>query len=289
MISLFAPSVVVGVGVALALWVARGMRPDLEARILLVATAAVTAGVVVASWILSLGFLAHLPAGEYLFGWCREPLGAHAPLPAAIGIPSVIIAVGLSARCVRVVVMWHRVRENHRGGVEIVDAPRPLAYAVPGRGGLIIVSRALVQLLEDRERSAVLAHEAAHVRHRHDRFLLVAALGSAVGLGGVLGKPLRHACERWADEEAARHVGSRKAVARALGRTALAGSPPDLLRPAMGEVGVIGRIRALNAAPPSTRPLAALLAVVALVVVVLPATGVQVHHAAKVALAVCGG
>lgn len=288
MIAVFAPSVAVGAGVAAALWVVRGVRPDLVARILVVTTAAIMTGVVAASWILSLGFLAHLPVGESVLAWCREPLGAHAPLPAVVGVPSVVMAAVLTTRCVRVVVNWRRISENDRGGVEIVESPQPIAYAVPGRGGLIVVSCGLLELLGHAERRAVLAHEAAHVRHRHDRYLVVAALASAVGLGPILGERLRHACERWADEEAASHVGSRETVARALGRTALASTAPDLLRPAIAATGVTERIRALVTAPPAHRRFPALLPGLTLGILVLPATGVQLHHAAEVALAVCG-
>jgi hypothetical protein len=56
---------------------------------------------------------------------------------------------------------------------------------------------------------------------------------------------VRIATERWADEEAAREIGDRPTVARAVARAALVGTDAPGSGLAMGDVGVIERVEAL--------------------------------------------
>ncbi|MFD0515724.1 M56 family metallopeptidase [Streptomyces aureus] len=106
----------------------------------------------------------------------------------------------------------------------VLDDETPQAFALPGVPGRIVVSRGMLRCLGDGEREALLAHERAHLRRRHHLFQAVWRLTAAVN---PLLQPLAEAggfvLERWADEEAAAHVGSRTVVARAVGRAA---SPP---------------------------------------------------------------
>ncbi|NLU67821.1 M56 family metallopeptidase [Streptomyces sp. HNM0574] len=95
---------------------------------------------------------------------------------------------------------------------------------VPGRGraGRVVVSTGMLRSLAGDERRALIAHERAHLGARHHRFLLASQLAARAN---PLLRPLRDAvaysAERWADEEAARAVGDRKVVARAVGKAAL--------------------------------------------------------------------
>lgn len=138
-----------------------------------------------------------------------------------------------------------------------VDDEEPHAYAIGGRHPRIVISRGLLRGLSVAERRAVVAHESAHVRLRHDVHLRILRLAAALNPlirpfvpAGVL------AVERWADEETAAHLGDRPLVARTLVRAALAGvgagrQPRGALAHASGDV--TRRVAALMQAPPRQR------------------------------------
>lgn len=102
----------------------------------------------------------------------------------------------------------------------VIDHPSRQAYAVPGRPGRIIVSSGLLRSLDASQRRAVLAHERAHLAHRHHLHHALAHLAAAAN-------PLLHrlpasvglSTERWADESAAATC-RRDTVADALTHTA---------------------------------------------------------------------
>jgi hypothetical protein len=119
-----------------------------------------------------------------------------------------------------------------------------------------VVTTALLDRLRPAERRALFAHERAHLAARHDRFLLTVQL--AARANPVL-RPLRTAvaytAERWADEEAARAVGSRRTVARAIGTAALVsrGTPAPTLAGLAAPGPVPRRVAALLGPPPAVR------------------------------------
>jgi Peptidase family M48 len=57
-------------------------------------------------------------------------------------------------------------------GALVVDHPAAAAYCVPGLRSAIVISAGALDLLDDDELAAVLAHERAHLRARHDLVLL---------------------------------------------------------------------------------------------------------------------
>jgi hypothetical protein len=57
-------------------------------------------------------------------------------------------------------------------GVLVVDHPAAAAYCVPGLRSAIVISAGTLALLDQAELAAVLAHERAHLRARHDLVLL---------------------------------------------------------------------------------------------------------------------
>jgi beta-lactamase regulating signal transducer with metallopeptidase domain len=57
-------------------------------------------------------------------------------------------------------------------GALVVDHPAATAYCLPGRRSAIVISAGTLDLLDTDELAAVLAHERAHVRERHDLVLL---------------------------------------------------------------------------------------------------------------------
>lgn len=66
-------------------------------------------------------------------------------------------------------------------GVRVLDHPGAAAYCVPGLRSQVVISAGAMELLSEDELAAVLAHEAAHARERHDLVLLpFGALGRAL-------------------------------------------------------------------------------------------------------------
>ncbi|ETK33047.1 peptidase M48 Ste24p [Microbispora sp. ATCC PTA-5024] len=57
-------------------------------------------------------------------------------------------------------------------GVRVVDFPAAAAYCLPGLKSQVVISDGTLSLLSSAELEAVLAHESAHVRERHDLVLL---------------------------------------------------------------------------------------------------------------------
>ncbi|GAA5164522.1 M56 family metallopeptidase [Ornithinimicrobium tianjinense] len=61
--------------------------------------------------------------------------------------------------------------DPRREKVSVLPQPGPTAYCLPGRHDRIVVSRAVLERLGDDELGAVLEHEHAHLRQRHDLLL----------------------------------------------------------------------------------------------------------------------
>jgi Zn-dependent protease with chaperone function len=141
---------------------------------------------------------------------------------------------------------------------------------------------------------AVLGHEQAH-RARHDplrRFL--ASLAFAFHLPGVaraIELELARAQEMAADDDAARMVGSRARVARALVALTRARRREPSLGLAFAELDVEARVRCLLEPRPasSTPGPGALLVALAAALVLIAITAETVHHAVELVLGVLGG
>jgi len=62
--------------------------------------------------------------------------------------------------------------ERHRAfdidGLRVLDGALPLAYCVPGRSPRVVLTGGALDALDERQTAAVLAHEQAHLRHRHE-------------------------------------------------------------------------------------------------------------------------
>jgi Peptidase family M48 len=59
-------------------------------------------------------------------------------------------------------------RELGPENLRVLDGPLPLAYCVPGREPRVVLSHGVLQVLDREQIDAVLAHEQAHLRHRHE-------------------------------------------------------------------------------------------------------------------------
>ena len=62
--------------------------------------------------------------------------------------------------------------------IVVLDAPAVAAYSLAGRRPTVVVTSGAMEILTDRQLSAVLAHEQAHLRARHHRWQLAAALAA---------------------------------------------------------------------------------------------------------------
>lgn len=166
-----------------------------------------------------------------------------------------------------------------RRQLTVLDDPVPDAYAMPGLPGKIVVTAGMLEALDDRERQVLLAHERAHLAGAHFAFTALAQLAAAANpLLRPLASAVRFSVERWADEHAARITGDRRLVARTIAKAALlaqghAGTPSAALGMAAGSLRGAGpiprRVAALLAAPPRRHPLL----LVAMLTVLLLATG----------------
>lgn len=95
----------------------------------------------------------------------------------------------------------------------------PYAYALPGGDrDRVVVIPALPACLEPAERRALFAHERAHLAALHHRLLVAVRLARANPFLRPLRTAVSYTAERWADEDAAHTVGSRRVVARAMAR-----------------------------------------------------------------------
>lgn len=256
-------------------WAARRMPPKTATRLLLAAglTCAVTSLVSLA--LLAATLVGQLPEVASAGAWSGAELHRHDPVsPITAGLAGaalLVLVLVVAWTAVRGVRALRRARRTCRdlggsGRLVVLDRPEAEAFAIPaGRDGQgrIVLSTGLLRILDAAERRVLLAHETAHLRHRHYRHRALATLIAAADpLLGTLPGAVHHLTERWADEEAATAVADRKVAARALARAALA------TRPASGPPGfggavlcfhrddVSGRIRALLAGAPPHRPLA---------------------------------
>jgi Zn-dependent protease with chaperone function len=163
-------------------------------------------------------------------------------------------------------------------GALVVDSPAAAAYCVPGIRSRIVISAGTLALLDAAELAAVLAHERAHVRARHDLVLLpFSALGRAFPRSRLVGRA--HATvallvEMLADDRALRHRPARE-LATALLRVGASGAghaPSGTLAAVAAPDGeTVARVARLLAPAPRLRaPVLALIWSTAAVLVAVP-------------------
>ncbi|MFJ2395938.1 M56 family metallopeptidase [Streptomyces sp. NPDC087843] len=174
---------------------------------------------------------AQLPGNPLPDGWSDPEVRAAVPYDEIAGKAAIPALVVVLAVCARTLWRHHRIARRARRAlaglpgstVVVLPEEKPYAYALPGRPrGRVVVTTALLRGLIPPERRALFAHERAHLTARHHRYLLAVRLAARAN---PFLRPLRTAVtyttERWADEDAARSVGSRRVVARAIGKAAL--------------------------------------------------------------------
>jgi Zn-dependent protease with chaperone function len=136
----------------------------------------------------------------------------------------------------------HPTRPMAASGLRILHVDQPLAYCLPGVRSRVVVSEGTLTTLADTEVAAILTHERAHLRARHDLVLeaftaVHAAFPRLVRSANALGA-VQLLVELLADDAAVRATGrtplARALVACASGRTPAcalaAGGPSTVLR-----------------------------------------------------------
>ncbi|MFJ7146983.1 M56 family metallopeptidase [Streptomyces sp. NPDC100445] len=209
---------------------------------------------------------AQLPGNPLPDGWSDPEVREAVPCDRFAGKAAIPALVAVTVTCART--LWRRGslrRRAHRAlaglpgrsEVAVLADDTPYAYALPGgERHRIVVTTGLLAGLAPAERRALFAHERAHLTANHHRFLLAVRL--AADANPFL-RPLRTAVaytvERWADEEAARIVGDRRTVARAIGKAALVsrGNPWPTLAGFAVPGPVPRRVAALLEPAPATR------------------------------------
>lgn len=272
----------------------RRLHPSVRSRALAVATAALPLAVGAAVATLAVGFLSGVPGVAERISWCRPLARTHDKVPAWLGIPALAALAAMTTAAIKAYLDARRTvfaDTQGQGEVRVVEDDRPDAYAVAGHPGHIVISSGMLRILDGRERAVLLAHERAHLRNRHHRYLLLARVSAAaVPMARLVTRRLRLAVECWADEDAAVEVGDRRLVARTLIRAALARtafSRDAGLR--LGELGVPARVEALLGSPPVPLPgpSATLLALPGTAAALATTSAVQVHHLLGFAWHVC--
>jgi beta-lactamase regulating signal transducer with metallopeptidase domain len=246
--------------------VGRMLPPRLAVPLLtgLALTVALCTGIALSAWaILVFAQLGPLP---HIGHWSASVLRARAGVPIGLGVLAFVVVVVLlgaaivrAARSIRTLVQATRASRAMTpvdGNLVVIDDDALTAYAVGGWRGRIVVSRSMLAALSPDERRVVLAHEDAHLRHRHHLYLHLAALAAAAN---PLVRPTRAAIalgvERWADEDAATEMHDREATARGLASAALALAQHrrGLGALAAADSAVAHRVRALLAPAPAPR------------------------------------
>ncbi|GAA3367642.1 M56 family metallopeptidase [Streptomyces sannanensis] len=183
---------------------------------------------------------AQLPGNPLPDSWSDPEVRKAVPYDEVVGIIAIPALAVVAASCVWTVWRHHRVRRSavralagiRPSPVAVLPDESPYAYALPGRRGRIVVSTAMLACLDSGERRALFAHERVHLTASHHRYLLAAQLAARANpFLRPLCTAVAYGAERWADEEAARVIGNRRVMARAVGKAALVsrGTPSPAL------------------------------------------------------------
>lgn len=232
----FAPLLLSVVVVALSRLGVNRLQPRAAAWTITAAGVALAVTTVGALVVLACPLPARLPFVAALGGWRPDSVALRTPVPPWLSVVALLVIAWLGQRAFRecrrlgrefgdVVAAQAELAHCGRGEVVLLDAAVPRAHAVSRtvmRRGRVVVTTAMLELLDHDERAAVIAHERAHLRHGHGAFLTVMRLASALNpLLLPMRRDLQYALERWADEDAAA-VTHRTVIASALAKAAIA-------------------------------------------------------------------
>ncbi|HLS24779.1 MAG TPA: M56 family metallopeptidase [Beutenbergiaceae bacterium] len=213
---------------------------------------------------------------------------------AAVG--AAIIVLRLAIIAVRLGLDTRRRRARHTEMLDLLEGPSPnrvhvlagpipMAYCVPGHSGRVVLTEATVDVLDDAQVQAVIEHERAHLRARHDlvreAFTALHVAFPRVARSQVARAAVDHLLELLADD------GALHRIPEADLRGALA-----VLSRNTGEPRTAARFRRLAGPQPSQgrrRLLAAATYLLAAAVLVVPTAALAGPWLARATTAVLGG
>lgn len=223
-----------------------------------VATVALWQSLAVAAVLAALG--AGLSLATHTVGRPSASLLGWLVAGAAVGL-SVLVAARLLLSGHRVGTELRTLRRRHReqldlvaerdtssSGLRLLDSEVPVAYCLPQmRGSRIVVTSGVLRSLATDEVGAVLAHERAHLRVRHDlvleAFVVLRRAFPRIGSSRAALDEVGLLIEMAADRTAARVCG-RVVVARALAQLGQGRSPEGAL--GAGGTGLPARVERLT-------------------------------------------
>ncbi|HEY7879267.1 MAG TPA: M48 family metalloprotease, partial [Streptosporangiaceae bacterium] len=227
----YLPLLVPVLAAAAARPLAARLEPRLATWLLTATTVALAVFSTAALALMTASALARSPLLAALGDYSQPVLRRGDPVPALAGMAAallltaaaVAVAVVIRARARALAESYRRAASMAPGGrVVVVPGHSIEAYALPGSPGRIVVSGRLLDVLNDRGRAALLAHEHAHLAGRHHLFTTVAHLAAAANpLLLPVARAVDYTVERWADERAAAITGDRRLVASTIGQVAL--------------------------------------------------------------------
>jgi Zn-dependent protease with chaperone function len=191
-------------------------------------------------------------------------------LDVAVFALTLLIGARLAVAVIRVAVSTRRRRAHHRMLVDllglssdaasvsaracargrdlrVLEVAQPLAYCLPGVRGRVVVSEGTLDSLAEAEVAAILGHERAHLRARHDLVLEAFTAAHAAFPRFVRSASALDAVQLLAEllaDDAAVRVAGRAPLARALVTCASGGTPAGAL--AAGGTHTLLRVRRLS-------------------------------------------
>lgn len=264
-IAVYLPILLPLLAVPLVKWAASRVHPALASWFVLLSAVVLCTCATLALGLLMLAAMSVMSVFARLGHWqpseVRHLNAVHMPIDLAASVLLMIFAVmAVAAGVNRIRALgeaYRMARECPRGSeLMVLEDDRPLAHALPGRPGRIVVSTTMLATLAPAERRALLAHERAHLAGSHHLFVAVVdVLAAANPLLRPLTDVIRYTTERWADEVAAGKVGDRSVVARAVGKAALASKTQSVRRgiALAATAGPVPRRVAALLAPPAYR------------------------------------
>ena len=241
-------AIAVALGAAAAsLLVPRRIRPRAAAQLMTAFAVFSALAMIWALFLVAAAGVAQLHGVAERLSWCNDAVAGHSGVLAPSSAIAMLGLVAISASAWRVRRRQRQLRA--RAGdreLAIIGSETPTAFALPGRPGQIVVSTAMLRALDADERRALFAHERAHLRCHHHRYVRLTQLAAATfPVLDPLNARVMLATERWADEEAVRHVGSRDVVARAIARAALLQADVPYSGLGIAGAGVLERVESL--------------------------------------------
>ena len=275
----------VGISAAVIAWgFSTRSRPDIAVKVLSASFVLTAIAIFAAAALYAVAWM--IPAEQSL--WCSRMLGHsvdHRPIAGLIVLSMLALIAGRALVVARRVTRVWSAEAAGRPPIAVEPSDELYAFSVPptsGSPGSIVVSTSMLGALTNKEQAALFAHERAHLRFSHHRYLLVGrVLEGVVPFIRPLTRRVYWLLERWADESAASELGDRDIVATAIAHAALSASgrsTPALL--GFGSDSVVNRVEALF--EPLTSPSRSANLILGLcVLATAAATTTQLHHLAE--------